>query len=78
VTSLPKQTSRRDLIAGFRKLGFEGPFPGLGKHPEFMSKDKRKVTLPNSHRGDIRQVLLKNLLQQAGVTLEQWTTARGR
>jgi hypothetical protein len=52
-------------------LGFEGPLTGRGKHPEFMCRGEVVVKLPNEHRGDIREVLLKLILEQAGVTEEE-------
>ena len=72
MSQLPKQTKRRDLIKRFRSLGFDGPLTGKGKHPEFMRRGAVTVKLPNEHRGDIREVLLKLILEQAGVTEEEW------
>ena len=72
MSRLPKQTKRGDLIKGLRKLGFEGPFTGTGKHPEFMSRGDHDVRLPNDHSGDIREPLLKKILQQAGIAPEDW------
>lgn len=63
-------TKRRDLVAGLRALGFEGPFSG-GKH-EFMTRKTVVVTIPNPHRGDISVGLLKLVLDQAGVTRKEW------
>lgn len=61
---------RRDLIAGLRALGFDGPFSG-GKH-EFMIRGAVVVTVPNPHRGDIGIGLLKIVLGQAGITRKAW------
>jgi len=61
---------RRDLIAGLRNLGFEGPLSG-GKH-EFMVRGAVVVTIPNPHRGDIGVGLLKLVLEQAGVSRKEW------
>ena len=63
-------TKRRDLIAGLRALGFEGPFSG-GKH-EFMVKGDLVLTVPSPHRGDIGVGLLALVLRQGGVTRKQW------
>ena len=63
-------TKRRDLVAGLRTLGFEGPFSG-GRH-EFMARNAVVVTIPNPHRGDINVGLLKLVLDQAGVTRKEW------
>ena len=61
---------RRDLIAGLRNLGFEGPLSG-GKHG-FMVRGAVVVTIPNPHRGDIGVGLLKLVLEQAGVSRKEW------
>ena len=62
--------SRRDLIRGLRRLGFEGPYSG-GRH-QFMTKDDLVITIPNPHRGDIGIGLLSRVLRQAGVTRQEW------
>lgn len=72
MSGLPKQTKRRELIKRFRELGFEGPFSGTGPHPEFMSKGTLDVKLPNEHAGDIRETLLKRILQSAGISEGEW------
>ncbi|HEY7068371.1 MAG TPA: type II toxin-antitoxin system HicA family toxin [Chloroflexota bacterium] len=61
---------RDDLIAYLRRLGFQGPEPG-GKH-SVMYKGQRRVRVPNPHRGDISRDLLARILQQAGVSREEW------
>jgi predicted RNA binding protein YcfA (HicA-like mRNA interferase family) len=63
-------TKRRDLIAGLRALGFQGPFAG-GKH-EFMVRGDLVLTVPNPHRGDIAVSLLAVILRQAGITRKRW------
>jgi predicted RNA binding protein YcfA (HicA-like mRNA interferase family) len=63
-------TKRRDLIAGLRTLGFQGPLSG-GKH-EFMVRDDLLLTIPNPHRGDIGVALLALILRQAGVRRKEW------
>lgn len=68
--SLPKATSRLDLIKRLRKLGWDGPRPGT-KHP-FMAKGKRKLRVPNPHEGDIDRRFLKFLLEQGGISEEEW------
>lgn len=75
MSRLPKQTKRKDLIKTFRKLGFEGPFVGRGKHPEFMERHGLTVKLPNVHDGDIREPLLKMILEQAHVSDEEYLGA---
>lgn len=64
--------SRRDLVRGLKRLGFDGPITGTGKHPEFMIRGNTQLNLPNPHRGDIGINLLARLLDQAGVTREEW------
>jgi hypothetical protein len=63
-------TSRRDLIRYLRLLGFDGPVPGA-RH-EFMVRGSRRVHIPNPHEGDIARGLLDRILEQAGVTREEW------
>ncbi len=62
--------SRRALIARLRSLGFAGPFSG-GKH-QFMSRGDIDVHIPNPHQSDISVPLLRRILRQAEVTLEEW------
>jgi predicted RNA binding protein YcfA (HicA-like mRNA interferase family) len=53
-----------------RELGFEGPFAG-GRHPQ-MRRGDVTVIIPNPHEGDIGVGLLKRVLQQAGISREEW------
>jgi len=62
--------SRRDLIVALRAAGFEGPYSG-GKH-QFMVRDRLRVRIPNPHQGDISQNLLSRILQQAGISRDEW------
>ena len=62
--------SRRDLIHYLRQLGLEGPFPG-GDHQYMLHGDVR-AWIPNPHQGDISRPLLVKLLQQAGISREEW------
>ncbi len=62
--------SRRDLIDSLRKLGFIGPYSG-GKH-QFMVHGSRRVRIPNPHGGEIGRALLKQILDQAGVSRGDW------
>ena len=64
--------SRRDLIDGFRKLGFTGPLTGTGRHPEYMVRGVQKIKMPNPHRGDIGIGLLSRILRQAGISRDEW------
>ena len=64
---------RRELLAGLRTLGFDGPLSG-DKH-EFMTRGSVVVTIPTPHRGDIGVGLLKLVLDQAGVSRKEWEAA---
>ncbi len=65
--------SRRELIRKLKSLGFEGPFPG-GRH-EWMRRDGLRVTIPNPHGGAIDPGLIRRILRQAGITLDDWINA---
>ncbi len=65
--------SRKELIRKFRTLGYSGPFSG-GKH-QFIVKGSHKIRIPNPHLGDIHVSLLKEILRQAGIPLEEWDKA---
>jgi predicted RNA binding protein YcfA (HicA-like mRNA interferase family) len=62
--------SRRDLIQRLARLGFDGPYSG-GRH-QFMVRGARRLILPNPHRSDTGVDLLKRILEEAGVTREEW------
>lgn len=64
----------RELVRRLRALGFEGPYQG-GKHP-YMLKGDLVLTIPNPHREDIGIDLLSRLLAQAGISQQEWDTAR--
>jgi predicted RNA binding protein YcfA (HicA-like mRNA interferase family) len=63
-------TKRRDLIRFLRLAGFEGPYGG-GKHA-VMLKPPRRLVIPNPHGEDIGPQLLARILQQAGLSREDW------
>jgi predicted RNA binding protein YcfA (HicA-like mRNA interferase family) len=65
-----KPLSRRELIRGLTRLGFEGPYSG-GKHM-FMVKGPLKLRIPNPHQGDIGISLLREILRQAGIHPSDW------
>lgn len=67
--------SHRELVATLRKLGWDGPFIGGGKHPHYMTNGDRQLRLPNPHRGDIGVNLLGRILAQAGISREDWESA---
>ena len=62
--------SWRELVQCMRKLGFDGPFAG-GRHPQ-MRRGDVTVIIPNPHEGEISVGLLRRILQQAGITREEW------
>ena len=61
---------RRDLISSLRQLDFTGPYAG-GKH-EYMQRGRLKVRIPNPHQSDISVALLKRILEEADVSLQEW------
>ncbi len=61
---------RSDLLRRLKRLGFKGPYSG-GKH-QFLERGSLKLIVPNPHRRDIGPALLAELLDQAGLTREEW------
>jgi predicted RNA binding protein YcfA (HicA-like mRNA interferase family) len=72
---MPKPISRRELIRRLRNLGWVGPYP-RGKHMGMQHPDGRRVLIPNPHGGDIDWSLTKRLLDQAGITPEEFDAAK--
>jgi predicted RNA binding protein YcfA (HicA-like mRNA interferase family) len=66
----PWGVSRRELVRGLKRLGFEGPYSG-GKH-QFVVLGDVVVAIPNPHGRDIGIELLARILRQAGVTRAEW------
>jgi predicted RNA binding protein YcfA (HicA-like mRNA interferase family) len=62
--------SRTELVRRFRELGFAGPYSG-GKH-QFMVRGRLRVRIPNPHGGDVSASLLRLVLREAGVSLDDW------
>lgn len=63
--------SRSDLIRRLRGFGWTGPLAG-GRH-QFMVKGSRQLIIPNPHnRADIGINLLKLILDEAGITRDEW------
>ncbi len=71
---LPKQTDRRSLIRRFRELGWSGPHGGSGRHPEYMQNGSKVFHLPQKHskRSVTGEGKLKDFLNQAGITVDEW------
>ena len=65
--------SRRELARKLKALGFSGPFPG-GKH-QWMRREDLRITIPNPHGGEIDPGLIRRILRQAGITVEEWNAA---
>lgn len=61
---------RRDLISGLRKAGFTGPEAG-GKHG-VMRRGEITIPIPNPHHGDISKPFLLRILDEAGISREEW------
>lgn len=61
---------RKDLIAGLKQLGFDGPYSG-GKH-QFMVRESVTIRVPNPHQSDIGRELLARILRQAGIRRDEW------
>ncbi len=72
---MPKPISRRELIRRLRNLGFEGPHP-KGKHMGMDSTDGRHALIPNPHGSDIDWSLTKRIIEQAGISKEEWEAAK--
>jgi predicted RNA binding protein YcfA (HicA-like mRNA interferase family) len=61
---------RKDLVRYLGQLGFEGPYSG-GKH-QFMVKGDITIRVPNPHQADIGRELLRRILHQAGISMDDW------
>lgn len=62
--------SRNALIRALKSAGWDGPFSG-GNH-QFMMQGTLKLFIPNPHGSDIDRPFLNRLLQQAGISREEW------
>jgi hypothetical protein len=70
---MPKPIKRVEPIRRLRSLRWDGPFQ-KGKNP-FMVKNGMRLAIPNPHGGDIDWSLTKRILQQAGISSDQWDAA---
>ena len=66
--------SRQELIRRLRSLGWSGPFSGT-KH-QHMVKGNVQLTIPNPHGKAIGVGLLKMLLNEAGISRDEWLRGR--
>ena len=68
---MPKPIKRPGPIRRFRALGWQGP--EAGHRHMAMRQGERTVPIPNPHgSGDLDWSIVKRVLQQAGITPEQW------
>ncbi len=67
---MPKPIKRAELIRRLRKFGWQGPYQ-KGKHP-FMIKSGLRLTIVNPHVGDVDWSLTKRILDQAGISVQEW------
>lgn len=70
---MPRPIKHREFLRRLRVLGWQGPFQ-KGRHP-FMVRNEVRLTVPNPHRGDIDWSLTKRILEQAGISPEEWERA---
>lgn len=62
--------NRTKLIRYLKRVGFSGPFAG-GNH-QIMVRGDVRLSIPNPHNSDISVGLLNRLLNQAGISREEW------
>ena len=60
--------TRRELVKKFKRLGWEGPFPG-GDHA-YMKKQSHKIPIPKNQ--EIDTSLLRRILREADISREEW------
>lgn len=65
--------SRRELVRKLKALGFDGPHPG-GRH-EWMRRGGARIIVPNPHAGDVDPGLIRRILRQAGISVDEWNEA---
>lgn len=62
----------REVMRKLRALGFEGPIPG-GRHVHMVHHAVKKVIpLPVHGNKDIGIGLLRKIIRDAGVTVDEW------
>lgn len=67
---MPKPIKWRELVRRLQALGWGRPESG-GRHL-VMWREGRKIVIPNPHKGDVDWSLTKRILDQAGVSREDW------
>ncbi|MCY4557793.1 MAG: type II toxin-antitoxin system HicA family toxin [Chloroflexi bacterium] len=63
---------RRVLIQRLKRLGWEGPY--LGGDHAYMKKEAKKIPIPNDSEIDVG--LLRRIMDEAGITREEWFSAK--
>lgn len=62
----------REVVAKLRRLGYEGPESG-SNHPIMTNPVTRKtIPVPNHGSKDIGIGLIRRIIRQAGITVEEW------
>jgi hypothetical protein len=62
-----------ELINRMRRLGFSEP--SGGGHGLYMMRGTQKVSIPNPHEHDMSLDELRRMLDQAGISVEEWESA---
>jgi hypothetical protein len=62
--------SRNDLIRKLKNLEFEGPF--IATRHQYMIRGNQKIFIPNPHGKDIGVPLLRRILNQLNITIEDF------
>lgn len=65
-----KSISWRMFVRRLGEFGFSGPLWG-GKYP-FMVKGNLRLHIPRDHGSDIGAPLLREILRQAEISIEEW------
>lgn len=71
---MPKLTPLRprEVIEKLRALGYDGPYPG-GRHSRMVHPHSGHIIPVPVHGGkDISVGLLRAIIREAGVTVEEW------
>ena len=72
MTKIPVLTSR-EVIRGLKKAGFEFDRQAKGSHEIWYNPStKRRTTIPNHPGVEIRKGTLKAILEQAGISLDDF------
>jgi len=61
----------RDVIAGLKRLGFT-EVRQRGSHKQFQHSDCRKTTVPFHPGRDISPILLRRIIKDIGLTIEEF------